>query len=114
MISSRHLQRRIPYSHFTSSRLLYVQDILILPPEQANPDAPRVLVSAIKSCVYHAPATDFTTPYVSKIDSTGQDLAPPPTATLAWAFIRRYADPATRPNYLGKRSMSAHARGGDV
>lgn len=76
---------------------LYVQDILILLSEQANPDAPRVLVAAIEACVYHAPATDCAILYVSKVDSTGQGLAPPPTATLVRAFVRWYADPATRP-----------------
>jgi regulator of Ty1 transposition protein 109 len=27
--------------------------------EQPNPDAPRILVTAVESCVYHAPATDY-------------------------------------------------------
>ncbi|KAI0287970.1 histone acetylation protein-domain-containing protein [Russula brevipes] len=56
-------------------------DVLVLLSEQVNPDAPRVLVAAIEACV----------------DSTGQGLAPPPTATLVNAFIRWYADSATRP-----------------
>ncbi|KAI0264029.1 histone acetylation protein-domain-containing protein [Gloeopeniophorella convolvens] len=76
---------------------LYIQDILVLLSEQPNPDAPRVLVSAIEACLYHAPATDCAILYVSKVDSTGQGIAPPPTAALVRAFVRWYADPATRP-----------------
>lgn len=85
------------YPYASPRPRLYVQDILILLSEQANPDAPRTLVSAIEACVYHAPATDCAILYVSKIDSTGQGLVPSPTATLVRAFIRWYADPATRP-----------------
>lgn len=103
IISSPHLQKRAPYSHFTSSRLiLYVQDTLILLSEQAKPDVPRVLVSAIEACIYHAPTTGFAIHIVSKIDFTGQRLVPPHTAALARAFIRRYADPATRPITRGR------------
>ncbi|KAI0287976.1 histone acetylation protein-domain-containing protein [Russula brevipes] len=58
---------------------------------------PCVLIAAIEACVYHAPATDCAILYVSKVDSTGQGLASPPTATLVNVFIRWYADPATRP-----------------
>jgi regulator of Ty1 transposition protein 109 len=76
---------------------IYVQDVLVLLSEQANPDAPHLLVAAIEACVYHAPATDCAILYVSKVDSTGQGIVPAPTATLVRAFIRWYADPATRP-----------------
>ncbi|KAH9980019.1 histone acetylation protein-domain-containing protein [Lactifluus volemus] len=85
------------YPYASPRPRLYAQDILILLSEQANPDAPRILVSAIEACIYHAPATDCAILYVSKVDSTGQGLAPPPTATLVRAFIRWFAHPATRP-----------------
>ena len=85
------------YPYASPRPRLYVQDVLVLLSEQANPDVPRVLVAAIEACVYHAPATDCAILYVSKVDSTGQGLTPPPTATLVNAFIRWYADPATRP-----------------
>ena len=29
-------------------------------PRQPNPDAPRILVVALESCVYHTPATGYT------------------------------------------------------
>jgi regulator of Ty1 transposition protein 109 len=76
---------------------LYSQDILVLLSEQANPDAPRVLVSAIEARLYHAPSTDCAILYISKVDSTGQGLRPSPTATLVKAFIHWYADPKSRP-----------------
>ncbi|KAI0301151.1 histone acetylation protein-domain-containing protein [Multifurca ochricompacta] len=85
------------YPYASSRPRLYAQDILVLLSEQANPDSPRVLVSAIEACLYHAPATDCAILYVSKVDSTGQGLTPSPTATLVRAFTRWYADPATRP-----------------
>ena len=91
MISSPHLQKRIPHSHFASYRLLlYVQDILILLCEQANPDVPRVLVSAIKSCLLSRPHDRFRHPL-----HVEDRLHAPLTATLVRAFIRRYTDPAT-------------------
>ena len=70
------------YPYASPRPRLYVQDILVHLSEQANPDAPRVLLAGIEACVYHAPATDCVILYVSKIDSTGQGLAPPPTAAL--------------------------------
>ena len=85
------------YPYASPRPRLYAQDILILLSEQANPDAPRILVSAVEACIYHAPATDCAILYVSKVDSTGQGLTPPPTATLVRAFIHWYANPATRP-----------------
>ncbi|KAH9969927.1 histone acetylation protein-domain-containing protein [Russula dissimulans] len=85
------------YPYASPRPRLYVQDILVLLSEQPNPDAPRVLVAAVEACVYHAPTTDCAILYVSKIDSTGQGLAPSPTANLVRAFIRWYADRATRP-----------------
>ncbi|KAI9463804.1 histone acetylation protein-domain-containing protein [Russula earlei] len=85
------------YPYASPRPRLYVQDILVLLSEQANPDSPRLLVAAIEACIYLAPATDCAILYMSKIDSTGQGLAPPPTANLVRAFIRWYADPATRP-----------------
>jgi regulator of Ty1 transposition protein 109 len=85
------------YPYASPRPRLYAQDILVLLSEQANPDAPRILVSAVEACVYHAPATECAILYVSKVDSTGQGLAPSPTATLVGAFIRWYANPVTRP-----------------
>jgi regulator of Ty1 transposition protein 109 len=85
------------YPHASPRPRLYTQDILVLLSEQTNPDAPRILVSAIEACIYHAPATDCAILYVSKVDSTGQGLVPPPTATLVSAFIRWFANPSTRP-----------------
>lgn len=84
-----------PYS-FPRPRI-YSQDILVLLSEQANPDAPRVLVSAIEARLYHVPSTDCAVLYVSKVDSTGQGLRPSPTATLVKAFIRWHTDPKSRP-----------------
>lgn len=85
------------YPYASPRPRLYAQDILVLLSEQANPDAPRMLVAAIEASLYHAPATDCAILYVSKVDSTGHGIAPPPTATLVRAFIRWYADPTTRP-----------------
>ncbi|THH09266.1 hypothetical protein EW146_g8725 [Bondarzewia mesenterica] len=76
---------------------IYVQDILILLSEQLALDSPRVLVSAVEACVYHAPTTSAAILYISKVDSTGQGLAPSPTSTLVSALVRWYADPKTRP-----------------
>jgi len=63
------------------------------------PDAARVLVSVTEACVTVLSRRHdrFRILYVAKIDSKGQDLTLPPTATLVRAFVRRYADPATRP-----------------
>ncbi|KAI0042479.1 hypothetical protein FA95DRAFT_1564285 [Auriscalpium vulgare] len=85
---------------------LYAQDILVLLSEQANPDAPRILVTAIEAGVYHAPATDTAIFYVSKVDSTGQGISPSPTATLVRALVRWYCDPATRP--VSSRHLWVH------
>ncbi|TFY77366.1 hypothetical protein EWM64_g6647 [Hericium alpestre] len=76
---------------------LYAQGILILLSEQDTPDTPRVLVSAIEACLYNSPTTSSAILYVGKVDSTGQGMAPSPTATLVKAFVRWYADPETRP-----------------
>jgi regulator of Ty1 transposition protein 109 len=47
------------YPYASPRPRLYVQDILGFLSEQANPDAPRILVAAVKACVYHAPAPDY-------------------------------------------------------
>ncbi|KAG6336752.1 hypothetical protein ID866_2321 [Astraeus odoratus] len=75
----------------------YLQDILILLSEQANPDAPRLFVSAIEAYVYHIPSTSSAVIYVSKVDSTGQATAPSPTPTLVRAFLSYYVNLSTRP-----------------
>ncbi|KAF5338984.1 hypothetical protein D9611_008773 [Ephemerocybe angulata] len=75
----------------------YLQDILILCSEQENPDAPRILVTAIAVNVYHIPATSSAVVYVSKVDSTGQGTGKAPTTTLVRALLSYYADPVSRP-----------------
>lgn len=77
---------------------IYAQDILVLLSEQSPTlDSPRILVSAIEAALYHVPNTNAAILYISKVDGTGQGLAPSPTATLVNAFVRWYADPETRP-----------------
>jgi regulator of Ty1 transposition protein 109 len=44
-------------------------------------------VSAVEGCNNLAPTTDCTILYTSKLDSTGQDLEPPPTGTLGRVFL---------------------------
>ena len=65
--------------------------------EQFNPDTPRILVTAVESCVYHAPATDYAILNVStRVPPTGRGrVALPPKATLVKNSIRWPADPAT-------------------
>lgn len=75
----------------------YVQDVLVLLSEQANPDAPRVLVTAIEGNLYHIPSTSSAILYVCKVDSTGQTSGISPTRALVRAFLNYYADPTTRP-----------------
>ncbi|KAI0366594.1 hypothetical protein BV20DRAFT_632850 [Pilatotrama ljubarskyi] len=75
----------------------YIQDVFILLSEQASPDSPRVLVTAIEASVYSIPSTSCGVLYISKVDSSGHASAPSPTAALVRAFLTYYADPATRP-----------------
>ncbi|KAL1692831.1 histone acetylation protein-domain-containing protein [Schizophyllum commune] len=75
----------------------YLQDILILASEQATPDAPRLIVTAIEANVYVVPATSCAVLYVSKVDSSGQGARPSPTSRLVQRLVKYYADPATRP-----------------
>ena len=74
-----------------------VQDILVLLSEQSNPEASRVIVSAIEANVYTIPSTSCAVFHVSKVDSTGQAADPSPTATLVRGLLKYYADPVTRP-----------------
>jgi regulator of Ty1 transposition protein 109 len=74
-----------------------LQDILILLSEQSNPEASRVIVSAIEANVYTIPSTSCAVFHVSKVDSTGQAADPSPTATLVRGLLKYYADPVTRP-----------------
>ena len=76
---------------------VYLQDILILLSEQSNPEASRVIVSAIEANVYTIPSTSCAIFHVSKVDSTGQAADPSPTATLVRGLLKYYADPVTRP-----------------
>lgn len=76
---------------------VYLQEILVLLSEQESPDAPRLFVTALEVSVYNAPSTSCGIVYISKVDSTGQGIAPSPTPTLVKAFMTYYADPATRP-----------------
>ncbi|KAG6841968.1 hypothetical protein C0991_004459 [Blastosporella zonata] len=75
----------------------YIQDILVLLSEQATPDAPRKLVTAIEANVYNIVATSSAIFYVTKVDSTGQAASPSPTNTLVRTLLGYYADPRTRP-----------------
>jgi regulator of Ty1 transposition protein 109 len=74
-----------------------LQDILILLSEQSNPEASRVIVTAIEANVYTIPNTSCAVLYVSKVDSTGQAADPSPTATLVRGLLKYYANPVTRP-----------------
>ena len=74
-----------------------LQDILVLLSEQSNPEAPRVIVTAIEANVYTISSTSCAVFHVSKVDSTGQAADPSPTATLVRALLKYYADPVTRP-----------------
>ncbi|KZP33519.1 hypothetical protein FIBSPDRAFT_810818 [Athelia psychrophila] len=75
----------------------YLQDVVVLLSEQPTPDAPRIFVCAIEACIYTIPASSCAVLYISKVDTTGQGLAPSPTASLVRAFLEFYADPKTRP-----------------
>ena len=76
---------------------IYLQDILVLCSEQANPDAPRTMVTAIEASVYHVPSTSSLVLYIGKVDSTGQGSQPSPTVALVRALLAYYANPLTRP-----------------
>ena len=75
----------------------YLQDIVVLLSEQTNPDTHHVFVSAIEASIYNITSTSSAIFYVSKVDSTGQGIAPSPTSTLVRTLLTYYADPATRP-----------------
>lgn len=85
------------YPYATPRPRIYVQDYLVLLSEQPTLENPRVLVSAVEACLYHAPATSAVILYISKVDSTGQGISPSPTSSLVTAFARWHIDPATRP-----------------
>ena len=48
---------------------------------------PSHFVSAVEGRINLAPITDCAILYTSKMDSTGQDLEPPPTGTLGRVFL---------------------------
>ncbi|KAF7982937.1 hypothetical protein HWV62_25234 [Athelia sp. TMB] len=75
----------------------YLQDVVVLLSEQANLDAPRIFVCAIEACLYNIPASSCAVLYISKVDTTGQGIAPSPTTSLVRAFLSFYADPKTSP-----------------
>jgi regulator of Ty1 transposition protein 109 len=75
----------------------YLQDIIVLLSEQTTPDAPHIFVSAIEAAVYNIPTTSCAVFYISKVDTTGQGIAPAPTINLIRALLTFYADPETRP-----------------
>ncbi|KAF7299054.1 hypothetical protein MIND_00853700 [Mycena indigotica] len=75
----------------------YLQDILVLLSEQATPESPRILVTAIEASVYNIPTTSCAILYISKVDSTGQAASPSPTPFLVRSLLSYYADPETRP-----------------
>ncbi|KDQ62578.1 hypothetical protein JAAARDRAFT_171058 [Jaapia argillacea MUCL 33604] len=84
-----------PYAH--PRPRVYLQDILVLLSEQVSPDSPRNFVSAIEAYLYHIPATSCAVLNITKLDSTGQAIAPSPTPTLIQSFITFYGDRTTRP-----------------
>ena len=85
-----------PYAH--PRPRTYLQDVFVLLSEQGpEPDAPRVLVTALEASVYHIPASSCGVLYISKVDSSGHASTPSPTSTLVRAFLTFYADPVTRP-----------------
>ncbi|KIP06827.1 hypothetical protein PHLGIDRAFT_128016 [Phlebiopsis gigantea 11061_1 CR5-6] len=84
-----------PYAH--PRPRVYLQEVFVLLSERASPESPRQLVSAVELFVYTVPATSCGVLHVSKVDSTGQGTAPPPTSTLVKTLLSYYADPATRP-----------------
>jgi regulator of Ty1 transposition protein 109 len=100
-----HVLTTAPYKHpslfpYAAPRARVIaHDVLVLVSEQSHqdPEAPHVFVSAIEAALYVLPATDSALLYISKVDSTGQGVAPSPTAPLVRAFVAWYADPATRP-----------------
>jgi regulator of Ty1 transposition protein 109 len=75
----------------------YLQDIIVLLSEQATPNSPRDFVSAIEAAVYNVPITSCAILYISKVDTTGQGIAPAPTSNLLRALLTFYADPQLRP-----------------
>lgn len=75
----------------------YLQDIVVLLSEQVDPDAPHIFVSAIEAAIYNIPTTSCAVLYISKVDTTGQGIAPAPTANLVRAMLTFYSDPETRP-----------------
>ena len=93
--SPRKYNELFPYS---KPRLrTYLQDILVLVSEQQAGDEGRVFVTAIEASVYNVPTTSCAILYVSKVDSTGQGVAPSPTSTLVQELLLYYANPTTRP-----------------
>ncbi|KIL67851.1 hypothetical protein M378DRAFT_72674 [Amanita muscaria Koide BX008] len=76
---------------------IYLQDVLVLCSEQANADAPRVLVTAIDASVYYIPSTSSVVLYIGKVDTTGQGSHPSPTVALVRSLITFYSIPSTRP-----------------
>ena len=76
---------------------IYLQEILVLCSEQANRDAPRMMVTAIEAFVYNIPSTSSLVVYIAKVDTTGQGSQPSPTVALVRALLAYYANPLTRP-----------------
>lgn len=99
LVSSPHKHHDLfPYAH--PRPRVYLQDVLVLLSEQATPDAPRVLVTAVELSVYNIPSTSCGLVYISKVDSTGQGGYPSPTSALVKALLTYYADPTTRPIHV--------------
>ena len=85
-----------PYAH--PRPRTYLQDVFVLLSEQGpEPDALRVLVTALEASVYHIPSSSCGVLYISKVDSSGHAASPSPTPALVRAFLTYYADPVTRP-----------------
>ncbi|KZT42667.1 hypothetical protein SISSUDRAFT_1069331 [Sistotremastrum suecicum HHB10207 ss-3] len=94
----RKHSRLFPY--VKSRPKILVQEILILLSEQEHKNdeyGPNVFVSVIEAMHYTIPSTSSSILYVSKVDSTGQGIAPSPTSKLVRSFLAFYANPKTRP-----------------
>ncbi len=73
----------------------FIQDILVLVSEQ-SPNSRPIFVSAIEACLFTIPFSSTTLLYISKVDSTGQGIAPSPTQALVKALLLFYVNPSNR------------------
>jgi regulator of Ty1 transposition protein 109 len=83
------------YPYASPQRKCFIQDILVLVSEQVA-DSQPIFVSVIEACLFTISSTSTTILYISKVDSTGQGVAPSPTQPLVKALLLFYADSANR------------------